>query len=67
MVRAWVVGVALVLAARVPSAVVTPSISPTSTTEISKCSSARLAFLVDQFFARYDARDLDGFLALFNW
>jgi hypothetical protein len=23
--------------------------------------------LVEQFFARYNARDLDGFLALFNW
>jgi hypothetical protein len=67
MVKVWTVSVVLVLAACAPSAVVTPSSSPTSTTEIPKCSSARLSFLVDQFFARYNARDLDGFLALFNW
>jgi hypothetical protein len=70
MIRVWPACVVLVLAACVPSAVVTPSSSPgspTSTIEIPKCSSARLTFLVDQFFARYNARDLDGFLALFNW
>jgi hypothetical protein len=59
--------VVLVLAACGPSAVLTRSSSPTSTTEIPKCSSARLAFTAEQFFARYNARDLDGFLALFNW
>ncbi|MEK6226883.1 MAG: hypothetical protein AABM40_11410 [Chloroflexota bacterium] len=70
MVKVWTVCVALALAACAPSAVVTPSSpgsTPTSTTDIPKCSSARLTFLVDQFFARYNARDLDGFLALFNW
>jgi hypothetical protein len=71
MVRALAVGVALVLASCAPSAVITPSswpsARPSSTTEIPTCSSARLKFLVEQFFARYNARDLDGFLALFNW
>jgi hypothetical protein len=67
MVKVWTVWVVVVLVACAPSAVVTPSSSPTSTTEIPTCSSARLSFLVDQFFARYNARDLDGFLALFNW
>jgi len=71
MIRAWAVIAALVvLASCAPSALVTSSNSPTpptSTTEIPKCSSARLTFLVEQFFARYNARDLDGFLALFNW
>jgi hypothetical protein len=32
--------------------------------ERSSCVSRRA---VEQFFARYDARDIDGFLALFNW
>jgi hypothetical protein len=71
MIKAWAVSAGLVvLASCAPS----PSVSspnspapPTSTTEITRCSSARLTFLVEQFFARYNARDLDGFLALFNW
>jgi hypothetical protein len=70
MIRAWAVWAALVFASCAPSAPVTSSNSPTpptSTTEMPKCSSARLTFLVEQFFARYNARDLDGFLALFNW
>jgi hypothetical protein len=71
MIRAWAFGVALVLASCAPSVVVTPSSSPSaepsSTAEIPKCSSARLKLLVEQFFVRYNARDLDGFLALFNW
>ena len=71
MIRAWAVSAALVVfASCAPSASVTSSNSaapPTSTTEIPRCSSARLTFLVEQFFARYNARDLDGFLALFNW
>jgi hypothetical protein len=67
MVKVWTVCVVLALAACAPPGVVTPSTSPTSTIEIQKCSSARLSVLVDQFFARYNARDVDGFLALFNW
>jgi len=70
MVRAGVLSAALLLASCVPSSAVTPSSTPstsTSTSEIPKCSSARLMFLVEQFFARYDARDLDAFLTLFNW
>ena len=71
MIKAWAVSAALVvLASCAPSASVTSSNSetpPTSTTEIPRCSSARLTFLVEQFFSRYNARDLDGFLALFNW
>lgn len=66
MIRAWAVGLALVLASCAPAGV-RSSNSPTSTTEIPRCSSARLTFLVEQFFTRYNARDLDGFLALFNW
>lgn len=70
MVKAWIVCVAIALVSCSPRSVVAPpssSSAPTSTTEIPQCSSARLTFLVDQFFARYNARDLDGFLALFNW
>ena len=68
MVRAWAVGVALVLASCTPAPVTSSSPSPpTATTEIPKCSGARLTFLVEQFFARYNARDLDGFLQLFSW
>jgi hypothetical protein len=67
MVRAWAVGIALVVVSCAPPAVATSSSSPTPTTETPKCSSARLTFLVEQFFARYNARDLEGFLALFNW
>ena len=69
MIRACAVA-ALVLASCASSALVTSSSSPSppaSTAEILKCSSDRLVFLVEQFFARYNARDLDGFLGLFNW
>ena len=65
MVRACALSAALLLASCVPSPVVTPS--TTSSSEIPKCSSARLTFLVEQFFARYNARDLNAFLTLFNW
>lgn len=67
MVKVWAVGIAFALGACAAPAVGGSSNSPTSTTEIPKCSSARLTFLVEQFFARYNARDLDGFLGLFNW
>ena len=70
MIRAWVICGALVFASCAPSPLVTSSNSlspPTSTSEVPKCSGARLKFLVEQFFARYNARDLDAFLALFNW
>jgi len=70
----WINGslaVAILLASCASSAGVTTSSSPaalpSSTTEIVTCSRARLVFLVEQFFARYNDRDLDGFLALFNW
>jgi hypothetical protein len=70
MVKAWVVVAAIALASCSPSAGVAspiPSSTPTSIAEIPQCSSARLTFLVEQFFARYNSRDLDGFLGLFNW
>ena len=47
----------------VPSAAVSPS-APAPVT----CTSGhRLDFLADEFFVRYNARDLDSFLALFNF
>ncbi|HEV8534986.1 MAG TPA: hypothetical protein VGR87_04595 [Candidatus Limnocylindria bacterium] len=44
-----------------------PTATPGETANVPRCSGARLRFLVEQLFARYEARDLDGFLALFNW
>jgi hypothetical protein len=69
MIRTCALTAALLLASCVQSPLVTPSSTPSASTstEIPKCSSARLTFLVEEFFARYDAREIDGFLALFNW
>lgn len=67
VVRSWLACGLILLAACAPSASVTTSSPPAASTEISTCSGARQKFLVEQFFARYNARDLDGFLALFNW
>src|SRR5438094_10649444 len=65
MVRACALSAALLLASCVPSPVVTPS--TTSSSEIPPCASARLTFLGEQFFARYNARDLNALLTLFDW
>lgn len=44
-----------------------PSSTPLASTEPSCLSGRRLDFLADQFFVKYNARDLDGFLGLFNF
>jgi hypothetical protein len=67
VVRSWLGGALILVAACAPSASVTRSSPPAATSEIPTCSRERLTFLVEQFFYRYNARDLDGFLALFNW
>ena len=67
MIRSWLAGALILVAACAPSASVTVSSPPAATTEIPTCSRERLTFLVEQFFSRYNARDLEGFLNLFNW
>jgi hypothetical protein len=67
MVRSWLAGTLILLVACAPPAVVTTSSPPTATSEIPTCSRERLPFLVEQFFSRYNARELEGFLALFSW
>jgi hypothetical protein len=57
----------ILLVACAPSALVTSSSPPAATSQIPTCSRERLTFLVEQFFFRYNARDLEAFLALFNW
>jgi hypothetical protein len=71
MTRSSLAGLLLVLVACAPSGLVhlssSPSPASSATTEIPTCSGERQKFLVEQFFSRYNARDLEGFLALFNW
>jgi hypothetical protein len=45
----------------------TPSSKPERSSEPSCLSGRRLDFLTDQFFVRYNARDLDAFLGLFHF
>jgi hypothetical protein len=67
VIRSWLAGALIFLVACAPSALVTMSSPPAATSEIPTCSRERLTFLVEEFFARYNARDIEGFLALFNW
>lgn len=44
-----------------------PSATRLAATDATCLSGRRLDFLADQFFSRYNARDLEGFLGLFNF
>lgn len=67
VIRPWLAGSLIFVSACAPSALATPSSPPVATSEIATCSRERLTFLVEQFFSRYNVRDLEGFLELFNW